>query len=57
METKELMSLVSGYSSYAAAEEISFTAESDLPASSPLCGFLASFAFSYFTSTGGPPKR
>ncbi|WP_192811984.1 LxmA leader domain family RiPP [Arthrobacter sp. M2012083] len=57
METKELMSLVSGYSTYAAADEISFTAEGDTPASSPLCGFLASFAFSYFTSTGGPPKR
>ena len=55
METKELMNLVSGYSTYAAADELSFTAESSEPASTPICGFLASFAFSYITS-GGPGR-
>ena len=53
--TTELHDLVAGYSAYAASEEIAFESASSEMASSPLCGFLASFAFSYLT-TNGPGK-
>lgn len=48
----QLESLVAGYRNYASPEEMTFQAASDEPATSPFCGFFASFAFSYITTNG-----
>lgn len=54
--TTELEEMLAGYRIYADSTEIAPVATADAPASSPLCGFLASFAFSYLT-TGGPGRK
>ncbi|MFO7251645.1 MAG: LxmA leader domain family RiPP [Actinomycetes bacterium] len=44
--------LVTGYRSYAEAADLTVAAAVDAPATSPFCGFFASFAFSYITTNG-----
>jgi hypothetical protein len=48
--------LVTGYRSYAEAADLNVGAAADVPASSPFCGFVASFMFSYVT-TNGPGRN
>lgn len=44
--------LVGGYQSYTEADQLSVSAETSAPATTPFCGFVASFAFSYITTYG-----
>ncbi|SNT25170.1 MULTISPECIES: LxmA leader domain family RiPP [Streptosporangium] len=52
-ETMLIEEMVTGYRSYADISDLNVAAAVDAPATTPFCGALASFAFSYIT-TGGP---
>lgn len=47
-----LTEMVNGYRTYAEPTDVGVTAASETPASTPFCGALASFAFSYVTTNG-----
>ncbi|WP_158754607.1 LxmA leader domain family RiPP [Streptomyces sp. NRRL F-2580] len=47
-----LEDLVTGYESYADADEIEVDAVTGAPATTPFCGAVASFALSYVTTNG-----
>ncbi|MBE3008552.1 LxmA leader domain family RiPP [Microbispora sp. NEAU-D428] len=51
-ETMSIEELVAGYRSYADVADLNVAAAVDAPATTPFCGFLASFAFSYITTNG-----
>lgn len=51
-DSATIQELVGGYQSYADAAQLDVGAETAAPATSPFCGFVASFTFSYITTNG-----
>ncbi|MET3804677.1 hypothetical protein ABIB25_001672 [Nakamurella sp. UYEF19] len=52
MEDSLLEDMIGGYRSYADTEDLVVSAAGEAPATTPFCGFVASFAFSYVTTFG-----